>query len=107
MDKQTKSNFMLKGMIESFKERPSSQLFNRIVGIKFKNIRLDKGITAEEVIQDNKLYFHSIYDLYKFEKGIKTDVAKMFALSNYYNYDMNFFWQRFKWKGKTCGKTTH
>ena len=107
MDKQTKSNFMLKGMIESFKERPSSQLFNRIVGIKFKNIRLDKGITAEEVIQDNKLYFHSIYDLYKFEKGIKTDVAKMFALSNYYNYDMNFFWQRFKWKGKTCGKNTH
>ena len=95
MDKQTKSNFMLKGMIESFKERPSSQLFNRIVGIKFKNIRLDKGITAEEVIQDNKLYFHSIYDLYKFEKGMKTDVAKMFALSKYYNYDINFFWQRF------------
>ena len=94
MDKQTKSNFMLKGMIESFKEKESGQLFNRIVGVKFKNIRQDKGVTAEAVVQDNKKYFHSIYDLYKFEKGMKTDVAKMFALSKYYNYDVNFFWQR-------------
>ena len=52
-------------------------------------------MTAEAVVQDNKKYFHSIYDLYKFEKGIKTDVAKMFALSKYYNYDINFFWRRF------------
>jgi len=95
MDKQTKSNFMLKGMIASFKERESGQLFNRIVGIKFKNIRLSKNITVDAVVQDNKKYFHSIYDLYKFEKGMKTDVAKMYILSKYYNYDINYFWQRF------------
>ena len=40
MDKQTKSDFMLKGMLASFKEKENGQLFNRIVGIKFKNIRL-------------------------------------------------------------------
>ena len=95
MDKETKSNFMLKGMLASFKEKEDGRLFNRIVGIKFKNIRLNKNMTAEAVVQDNKKYFHSIYDLYKFEKGIKTDVSKMFALSKYYNYDINFFWQRF------------
>ena len=86
---------MLKGMIASFKEKESGQLFNRIVGIKFKNIRLNKNITVEAVVQDNKKYFHSIYDLYKFEKGMKTDVAKMYILSKYYNYDINYFWQRF------------
>ena len=72
-----------------------SEFFNSIVGIKLKNIRLNKIMTAEAVVQDNKKYFHSIYDLYKFEKGIKTDVARMFALLKYYNYDVNFFWQRF------------
>ena len=63
MDKQTKSNFILKGMLASFKEKESGQLFNRIVGVKFKNIRLDKNMTAEAVVQDNKKYFHSIYYL--------------------------------------------
>ena len=46
MDKQTKSDFMLKCMLASFKEKENGQLFNRIVGINFKNIRLDKNMTA-------------------------------------------------------------
>ena len=95
MNKLVKSDYMFKGMVEDFKKKPNAKLFNQIIGLKFKNIRLDKNMTAEAVVQDNKKYFHSIYDLYKFEKGIKTDVAKMFALSKYYNYDINFFWQRF------------
>ena len=107
MDKETKSNFMLKGMLATFKEKEDGRLFNRIVGIKLKNIRLNKNMTAEAVVQDNKKYFHSIYDLYKFEKGIRTDIAKVFALSNYYSYDIDLLWKLFSWKGKKCGKNTH
>ena len=81
---------MLKGMLASFKEKEDGRLFNRIVGIKFKNIRLNKNMTAEAVVQDNKKYFHSIYDLYKFEKGIKTDVSKLFALQQYYGVVNNY-----------------
>ena len=47
------------------------------------------------VVDDNNTYFSSIFDLYKFEKGMKTNVAKMYILSKYYNYDINYFWQRF------------
>ena len=98
---------MLKGMLASFKEKENGQLFNRIVGIKFKNIRLDNKITAEAVVQDNPKYFNSIFDLYRFESGVKTDLARVFALSNYYNYDLNILWRQFSWKGKICGKNTH
>tara|TARA_A100001201_G_scaffold65713_2_gene61664 strand:- start:1908 stop:2210 length:303 start_codon:yes stop_codon:yes gene_type:complete len=87
MNKQIKTNYMIKGMVEDFKKKPNAKLFNQIVGLKFKNIRLEKDITAEAVVEDNKIYFSSIFDLYKFEKGIKTDVSKLYALQNYYNYD--------------------
>ena len=107
MDKETKSNFMLKGMLASFKEKEDGRLFNRIVGIKFKNIRLNKNMTAEAVVQDNKKYFHSIYDLYKFERGIKTDVARMLCLLKYYDYKIQFLEDRFYWKGENDVEKTH
>ncbi len=40
MDKETKSNFMLKGMLASFKEKEDGRLFNRIVGIKWHNTKI-------------------------------------------------------------------
>ena len=64
MNKLVKSDYMFKGMVEEF----------------------NKNITAEAVVEDNKTYFHSIYDLYKFEKGIKTDVSKIYALSKYFKF---------------------
>ena len=72
MNKHTKTDYMIKGMIEDFKKKPNAKLFNQIIGLKFKNIRLEKDITAEAVVDDNNIYFSSIYDLYKFEKCIAT-----------------------------------
>ena len=95
MDKVIKNNYLINGMIESYKKKPSAKLFNQIVGTKFKDIRLHKNITAEAVVQDNQLYFNSVYDLYRFEKGIKTDVSKLFALVKYYEYDVKFLLERF------------
>lgn len=94
MNKLVKSNYMFKGMVEDFKKKPDAKLFNQIIGLKFKFIRLDKNITAEAVVEDNKIYFHSVYDLYKFEKGIKTDVSKMYALQKYYKYDVLQLFER-------------
>ena len=94
MNKLVKSDYMLKGMVEDFKKKPNAKLFNQIIGLKFKHIRLDKNITAEAVVEDNKTYFHSIYDLYKFEKGIKTDVSKLFALQKYFKYDVVQLFER-------------
>jgi transcriptional regulator with XRE-family HTH domain len=100
MDKQTKSHYLLKGMFAEFQMKPQARLLNKMVGIKFKEIRLEKNITAEEVVDANKRFFSTIYDLYRFEKGIRTDVAKMLCLCKYYNYDINFLEERFNWKGK-------
>jgi len=94
MNKLVKSDYMLKGMVEDFKKKPNAKLFNQIIGLKFKHIRLDKNITAEAVVEDNKTYFHSIFDLYKFEKGIKTDVSKLFALQKYFKYDVMQLFER-------------
>ena len=88
MNKQIKTDYMIKGMVEDFKKKPNHKLLDQIIGLKFKHIRLKKDITAEAVVQDNKIYFNSIYELYKFEKGIKTDVAKLFSLCKYYKYDV-------------------
>jgi len=68
MNKIVKSGYMIKGMVEDYKKKPDAKLFNQIIGLKFKNIRLEKNITAEAVVEDNKIYFNSIYELYKFEK---------------------------------------
>jgi len=94
MDKKIKTNYMIKGMIEDFLKKPNAKLFNQIVGLKFKSIRLEKKITAEAVVQDNKEYFKSIFEVYKFEKGIKTDVSKLYCLYKYYNYDIIQFINR-------------
>jgi len=85
---------MIKGMVEDFKKKPNAKLFNQIIGLKFKHIRLEKDITAEAVVEDNKIYFNSIFDLYKFEKGIKTDVSKLFCLTKYYKYDITQLLER-------------
>tara|TARA_A100001201_G_scaffold44856_1_gene45862 strand:+ start:25 stop:315 length:291 start_codon:yes stop_codon:yes gene_type:complete len=94
MNKLVKSDYMLKGMVEDFKKKPNAKLFNQIIGLKFKHIRLDKNITADAVVEDNKLYFSSVFDLYKFEKGIKTDVSKLFALQKYFKYDVVQLFER-------------
>ncbi len=94
MNKQTKTNYMLKGMVEDFKKKPNAKLFNQIIGLKFKNIRLEKNTTADAVVEDNKEYFNSIFDLYKFEKGIKTDVAKLYCLCRYFKYDITILLER-------------
>ena len=39
MDKVTKTNFMVKGMVESFNKNANAKLLNQIIGIKFKNIK--------------------------------------------------------------------
>tara|TARA_X000001036_G_scaffold268188_1_gene248947 strand:- start:642 stop:932 length:291 start_codon:yes stop_codon:yes gene_type:complete len=88
MNKQIKTDYMIKGMIEDFKKKPSHKLLDQIIGLKFKHIRLKKDITAEAVVCDNPLYFASVFALYKFEKGITTTTARLFVLSKYYKYDI-------------------
>ena len=98
MDKQTKSHYLLKGMLAEFQTKPQARLLNKMVGIKFKQIRLEKNLTAEKVVDKNKRFFSSVYDLYQFERGLKTDVAKFYAsikhhklfeiLSNEYNINL-------------------
>ena len=78
-----------------------------MVGIKFKQIRLEKNLTAEKVVDKNKRFFSSVYDLYKFERGIKTDVAKLLCLIKYYDYDINFLADRFNWKGENDVEKSH
>jgi len=94
MNKLIKSDYMIKGMVEDFKKKPNAKLLNQIIGLKFKNIRLQKEITADAVVNDNKIYFKSIYDLYKFEKGSKTDVSRLFCLTKYYKYDVTQLLER-------------
>ena len=66
MDKQTKSHYLLRGMLAEFQMKPQARLLNKMVGIKFKEIRLENNLTAEKVVDKNKRYFSSIYDIYKF-----------------------------------------
>lgn len=94
MNKQLKTDYMLKGMIEDFKKKPNNKLLDQIIGLKFKHIRLKKDITAEAVVVDNPLYFASVFALYKFEKGILTTTARTFALSKYYGYDITLLIER-------------
>ena len=107
MDKQTKSHYLLEGMFAEFQMKPQARLLNKMVGIKFKQIRLEKNITAEEVVDANKRFFSSVYDLYKFERGIKTDVARMLCLLKYYDYRIQFLEDRFNWKGENDVEKTH
>lgn len=88
MNKETKTDYIIKGMEVELTKKPTPKLFNQIVGLKFKSIRLKNKQTAEAVVEDNKIYFNSIYELYKFEKGIKLDASKLFCLSQYYQFDL-------------------
>ena len=73
MDKKEKTNLLLSGLISKLKKAKTSQrnrLLNNAIGLKFKLIRLEKNITAEAVVQDNKEVLNDVHSLYKFEQGI-------------------------------------
>ena len=78
-----KNNFLLDGMVSKYKKTKHPSLLNKIIGLKFKSIRLRKNITAEAVVQDNNNVLTSTHSLYKFELG-NCSVRKLFALSKYY-----------------------
>ena len=66
-----------------------------------------KASVDETVVDKNKRFFSSVYDLYKFERGIKTDVARMLCLIKYYDYDIKFLEDRFNWKGENDVEKSH
>tara|TARA_R100001530_G_C4232321_1_gene132984 strand:+ start:185 stop:484 length:300 start_codon:yes stop_codon:yes gene_type:complete len=91
MDKKEKTNLLLSGLISKLKKAKSSQrnrLLNNAIGLKFKLIRLEKNITAEAVVQDNKEVLNDVHSLYKFEQGI-FHFGKLYTLTNYYDVDVN------------------
>tara|TARA_B100000214_G_C23698464_1_gene504167 strand:+ start:289 stop:612 length:324 start_codon:yes stop_codon:yes gene_type:complete len=102
MNKVEKTNFLVDGMIEQFTKKPQRKLCDQIIGLKFKQIRLKQGKTAEQVVDDNKQYFSQPQELYRFEKGINTDASKLFALCIYYKYtsDIEHFFDRLKSRRK-------
>ena len=91
MDKIKKTDYLIDGMIVEIKKKPSAKLFGQLIGLKFKSIRLKCKLTVDAVVDDNKPYFNSVYDLYKFEKGIKQDASKLWNLSKYYGFDLPNF----------------
>ena len=98
MDKKQKTNLLLDGMINKFRRTKDPdehyRLFNNLLGLKFKQIRLEKNITAEAVVQDNKKVLCNVYGLYKFELGSSVSAWKLYALSNYYNFNVNDFFKQ-------------
>ena len=91
MDKKEKTNLLLSGLISKLKKAKTSQrnrLLNNAIGLKFKLIRLEKYITAEAVVQDNKEVLNDVHSLYKFEQGI-FHFGKLYTLTNYYDVDVN------------------
>ena len=94
MDRKVRNGYLVEGMIVEFKDKPNNRLLNKIIGAKFKDIRLSQNKTAEAVVEDNKKFFTSVYDLYKFERGTNTDTSKYFALCRYYKYGTEFLYER-------------
>jgi len=94
MNKKIKNDYLLKGMILDYKKSPKKNILDEIIGIKFKQIRIDKNITVEAVVQDNKGFFNTVYDLYKFEKGKKVHASMMVCLSKYYKYDTTILFEQ-------------
>ena len=93
MDKKEKTNLLLNGLaskLRSVKLKSSerNKLLNNAIGLKFKLIRLEKNITAEAVVQDNKEVLNDVHSLYKFEQGI-FHFGKLYTLTNYYDVDVN------------------
>ena len=92
MDKKEKTKLLLKGALSEYEKEKyparAYHLFKSIVGLKFKLVRLEKNITAEAVVQDNKEMFSDVHSLYKFEQGT-FHFGKLYALTNYYDVDVN------------------
>jgi|TARA_Y100000033_G_scaffold49565_1_gene58138 hypothetical protein len=93
MDKREKAYLLLDGMINKLKMKKKhsserNQLLRNAIGLKFKLIRLEKNITAEAVVQDNKEVLSDVHSLYKFEQGT-FHFGKLYALANYYKVDAN------------------
>ena len=93
MDKREKAYLLLDGMINKLKAKKKhsserNQLLRNAIGLKFKLIRLEKNITAEAVVQDNKEVLSDVHSLYKFEQGA-FHFGKLYALANYYKVDAN------------------
>ena len=113
MNKKEKNSIMLNGLVDIYKQYPLLEvnstsnkvdLFNNIIGIKLKKIRLDKGITAEAVVHDTDA-FNTINGLYKFEKGI-ISVYKLMVLCNYYDVKIDTILQTLTRKEDRC-KNSH
>ena len=113
MNKKEKNSIMLNGLVDIYKQYPLLEvnstsnkvdLFNSIIGIKLKKIRLDKGITAEAVVHDTDA-FNTINGLYKFEKGI-ISVYKLMVLCNYYDVKIDTILQTLTRKEDKC-KNSH
>ena len=113
MNKKEKNSIMLNGLENIYKQysvidvnyaTKKQEVFNNIIGIKLKNIRLDKGITAEAVVHDTDA-FKTISGLYKFEKGI-ISVYKLVVLCNYYNVKIDTILQTLTRKEVKC-KNSH
>ena len=113
MNKKEKNSIMLNCLVDIYKQYPLLEvnstsnkvdLFNNIIGIKLKKIRLDKGITAEAVVHDTDA-FNTINGLYKFEKGI-ISVYKLMVLCNYYDVKIDTILQTLTRKEDKC-KNSH
>ena len=113
MNKKEKNSIMLNGLVDIYKQYPLLEvnstsnkvdLFNNIIGIKLKKIRLDKGITADAVVHDTDA-FKTINGLYKFEKGI-ISVYKLMVLCNYYDVKIDTILQTLTRKEDKC-KNSH
>ena len=113
MNKKEKNSIMLNGLVDIYKQYPVLEvnstsnkvdLFNNIIGIKLKKIRLYKGITAEAVVHDTDA-FNTINGLYKFEKGI-ISVYKLMVLCNYYDVKIDTILQTLTRKEDKC-KNSH
>lgn len=116
MDKKKKNSIMLNGLTNEYYNASQNygvqkmplekvvKLFNEVIGIKLKKIRLDKGITAEAVVHDTDA-FNTINGLYKFEKGI-ISVYKLMVLCNYYDVKIDTILQTLTRKEVKC-KNSH
>ena len=112
MNKKEKNSIMLDGLVNIYEQynvnehhfTKKQDIFNNIIGIKLKNIRLDKGITAEAVVHDTDA-FNTINGLYKFEKGI-ISVYKLMVLCNYYDVKIDTILQTLRRKEVKC-KNSH
>ena len=112
MNKKEKNSIMLDGLVNIYEQynvnehhfTKKQDIFNNIIGIKLKNIRLDKGITAEAVVHDTDA-FNTINGLYKFEKGI-ISVYKLMVLCNYYDVKIDTILQTLIRKEVKC-KNSH